>query len=91
MTATTTLSKHCTRSDINPDIFFPEGENAVGQLAAAKVICGACPFISTCLSDAIAEGTTDGVWGGVLLERGVTVEAKRSPGRPRKAEMTTAA
>lgn len=77
-------SRPCTEETVDPEVFFPEGKDAVAQLAAARAVCATCPFTETCLAGALAEGTTDGVWGGVLLERGRVVEVKRRPGRPRK-------
>ncbi len=74
--------KSCTLPTVDPAVFFPESPE---QLARAKNVCAACPFIEQCLAEALAAGTTDGVWGGVLLERGVVIAVKRRPGRPRKA------
>ena len=71
----------CTQPTVDPGLFFPETPEA---LADARAVCATCPFAEQCLADALALGTTDGVWGGVLLERGVVVAVKRRPGRPRK-------
>lgn len=71
----------CTSPTVDPAVFFPETPE---QLAVAQRVCAGCPFTEACLAEAVAVGTTDGVWGGVLLERGVTVAVKRRPGRPRK-------
>lgn len=73
------MLRPCTTVD--PEVFFPTSPE---QLAAARVVCAGCPFAEQCLADALAAGTTDGVWGGVLLERGVVVAVKRRPGRPRQ-------
>ncbi len=71
----------CTDQSVDPAVFFPEGAE---QLAIAQAVCATCPLSAQCLSDALAIGTSDGVWGGVLLERGAVVAAKRRPGRPPK-------
>ena len=71
----------CTGPGVDPDLFFPATPE---QAAAAKAVCAGCPAAQRCLADALAAGTTDGVWGGVLLERGAVVAVKRRPGRPRK-------
>jgi len=74
--------KSCTSPTVDPAVFFPETPE---QLAAAQAVCAGCPFAEQCLAQARAVGTTDGVWGGVLLERGALVAEKRRAGRPRKA------
>ena len=71
----------CTQETVDPAVFFPD---AAEQLATAQAVCATCPLAEQCLADALALGTSDGVWGGVLLERGAVVAAKRRPGRPRK-------
>jgi WhiB family redox-sensing transcriptional regulator len=73
--------KSCTSPTVDPAVFFPETPE---QLAAAQAVCAGCPFTEQCLAQALAVGTTDGVWGGVLLERGALVAQKRRAGRPRK-------
>ena len=76
------LVRPCTAADVDAAVFFPESPE---QLATARAVCATCPFTEQCLAGALALGTTDGVWGGVLLERGQVVREKRRPGRPRKA------
>lgn len=76
--------KACTTPFVDSGVFFPETPE---QLAAAQAVCAGCPFAEQCLAEALAVGTTDGVWGGVLLDRGAVVAQKRRPGRPRKAAM----
>ena len=71
----------CTNRTVDPAVFFPDTPE---QLAAARLVCAGCPLVEQCLADALAAGTTDGVWGGVLLERGAVVHAKRKRGRPPK-------
>ncbi len=72
----------CNDQTVEPAVFFPTTPE---QLAAAQAVCATCPLTEQCLAGALALGTTDGVWGGVLLERGTEVGEKRRPGRPRKA------
>ena len=73
--------KSCTTGTADPAVFFPETPE---QLATAQAVCAGCPYTEQCLAEALAVGTSDGVWGGVLLERGSLVAVKRRPGRPRK-------
>ncbi len=75
------MSTPCSDPSTDPDLFFPDSPE---QLAAARALCAGCPVRHDCLAEAVANGTTDGVWGGVLLERGVVVAVKRRPGRPRR-------
>lgn len=75
-------SAPCTLPTVDPAVFFPDTPE---QLVTARAVCAGCPFTEECLAEALAAGTTDGVWGGVLLERGTVVAVKRRPGRPRKA------
>jgi WhiB family redox-sensing transcriptional regulator len=72
----------CTDPTVDPAVFFPDTHE---QLAQARAVCDTCPLTEQCLAGALALGTSDGVWGGVLLERGAVVRQKRRPGRPRKA------
>ena len=78
---TRALVPSCTDRTVDPAVFFPDSPE---QLAAARAVCATCPLTEQCLAGALALGTSDGVWGGVLLERGAVVREKRRPGRPRK-------
>lgn len=50
----------------DPELFFPigDGRPATTQIAAAKLVCQACPVTGACLDWAMAAGV-DGVWGGL--------------------------
>lgn len=78
----------CTNRTVDPTVFFPDTPE---QLATARAVCAVCPLLEQCLADAVAAGTTDGVWGGVLLERGAVVHTKRKRGRPPKTAATPVA
>ncbi len=82
MSLTRTQIPSCTDQTVDPAVFFPDTPE---QLTAAQAVCATCPLTEQCLAGALALGTTDGVWGGVLLEMGTAVAEKRRPGRPRKA------
>jgi len=46
---------------VDPELFFPErGEDT----SVAKAICAVCPVIDECLTHAIANDETYGIWGG---------------------------
>lgn len=51
------------------ELFFGPDDEAVSKRnwreSRAKAICARCPLRSACLDHALAEGITDGVWGGV--------------------------
>ena len=58
-------SAACRTED--PELFFPSG---TVQVAAARKVCQRCPVESDCLSWALMNGPTYGLWGG-------TTEAER--------------
>lgn len=46
---------------VDPEVFFPaDGVNAT----AAKKICATCPVATQCLTYALADPSTMGIWGG---------------------------
>ena len=53
--------------DENPELFFPIGnaDPAFHQLEQARVVCGRCEVVQTCLSWAIDSRQDAGVWGGL--------------------------
>lgn len=63
----------------DPEVFHPTDP---ATLAYAQTLCAPCPLRETCLELGLARGEW-GVWGGVLLEGGVRLDAPRKPGRPR--------
>ncbi|OLT27637.1 DNA-binding protein [Nocardiopsis sp. CNR-923] len=71
-----------------PDLFFAE---APADVDAAKAVCGACPVMAQCLTDALERKEPWGVWGGQLLVAGQVVARKRPRGRPRKNAAPVAA
>lgn len=53
----------CAQTD--PELFFPDsGASARPAIA----ICNICPVKNDCLLEAIANGYTDGVWGGLTAQ-----------------------
>lgn len=50
----------CLRSDVDPDLFFGHGDD----VDEAKRLCAECPVRTECLAHALANGETQGVWGG---------------------------
>lgn len=52
--------------DTEPELFFPVTELGPGarQVAQAKAVCGACPVRAKCLSYALGNGLTAGIFGG---------------------------
>lgn len=54
----------CRHAD--PDLFFPVGTTgpALRQIAEALAICQACPVRAPCLTWALDQGISSGVWGG---------------------------
>ncbi len=50
----------CTSTD--PEAFFPDKG---GTTAPAKSVCASCDVVEQCLAYALANGHTEGVWGGL--------------------------
>jgi WhiB family redox-sensing transcriptional regulator len=52
--------------DTDPDLFFPVGTAgpALRQVDEAKRICRTCPVRTPCLTRALDEGNSSGIWGG---------------------------
>lgn len=50
----------CAQTD--PELWFPEKGGSATQ---AKGVCGGCPVRAECLQWALANGETDGIWGGL--------------------------
>ena len=68
--------------DHNPDLFFPS-EDAPAELvrvqeATAKAICRSCPVAGACLSTALTQRLSYGVWGGLSAEDRKAVLDSRS-------------
>ena len=55
----------CSTTD--PDVFFPEGEDALQTEAYAKHVCGKCEVKHECLLIALTNGY-QGIWGGTNEE-----------------------
>jgi WhiB family redox-sensing transcriptional regulator len=62
-------------------LFFSE---ELGDIAAAKRICGECPVQVACLQGALDRREPWGVWGGQLFFNGKILPFKRKRGRPPK-------
>ncbi len=63
------------------DVFFSED---LGDIAAAKRVCGECPVLAPCLEGALTRREPWGVWGGQLFMNGKMLTIKRRRGRPPK-------
>lgn len=58
----------CAQTD--PELFFPETQQAYIQIAQAKAICANCEIRRECLQEALQYEYTDGIWGGTTpMER----------------------
>ncbi|MFF0144916.1 MULTISPECIES: WhiB family transcriptional regulator [Amycolatopsis] len=58
--------------DEDPELFFPISDVGPGarQVAQAKAVCARCPVRQACLSYALDNGLSNGVFGGTTeLER----------------------
>lgn len=52
----------CAQTD--PELFFPETQQAYIQINQAKAICANCDIRLECLQEALTYEYTDGIWGG---------------------------
>lgn len=74
----------CRDEDL-PDIFFPTSERGDGWQAViddATAICRRCPVTSQCLTWALDQNITDGIWGGHTESQRRTLRRKRRTGTP---------
>lgn len=56
------------RDEGDPEIFFPVGDRD-SMTPLALSICSGCPVKSDCLTFALNEGHTEGIWGGLTSEQ----------------------
>lgn len=50
---------------VDPELFFPEGDHPVIAARQAKAVCRQCPVQLECLEYALTNNETFGVWGGM--------------------------
>jgi WhiB family redox-sensing transcriptional regulator len=69
--------------DADPELFFPTGNTgpALVQIEEAKLICGRCDVVETCLNWAIEFGQDAGVWGGLSAEERRTLKRRAARAR----------
>jgi WhiB family redox-sensing transcriptional regulator len=60
----------------DPDIFFPEGKDALLKMAMAKEICADCPIVADCLQYAV-EHDEPGIWGGTTEDERKVMRRRR--------------
>lgn len=58
-------------ASVDADPWFSLNENVQGIAAR---ICARCPLMEHCRREAREAGVTDGIWGGLLLRRGRTID-----------------
>jgi hypothetical protein len=65
-----------------PDLFFtdPEQFNGYAHINSAKSLCITCPIRQTCLSYALDNNETDGIWGGTVPSERVKMKRVRRQG-----------
>ncbi|MGW4803054.1 WhiB family transcriptional regulator [Kitasatospora sp. NPDC004272] len=69
----------CRSKDVDPELFFPEGNTGVHllQIEEAKLICNMrCPVREECLTWAL-ENKFHGVWGGYSEDERATLLRRR--------------
>lgn len=79
MTTTDWRSAAACRTD-DPDLWFPQGNTGpwLVQIEEAKAVCRRCPVIEQCLTYALQETPSDGIFAGLTaLERSKVRRAAR--------------
>jgi len=66
--------------DESPELFFPIGNAypAIVQAEEAKVVCGRCDVVDTCLRWAIEARQDTGVWGGLSADERRTLKRRNA-------------
>ena len=66
--------------DVGPELFFPIGTAypALQQIAEAKLVCGRCSVIETCLQWATDARQDNGVWGGLSADERRTLKRRKA-------------
>lgn len=60
----------CAKPEVDPDLFFPVSNNwEKERVEKAKSICLTCPVVEQCLSYALENDETYGIWGGLSPEQ----------------------
>ncbi|MFE7133814.1 WhiB family transcriptional regulator [Streptomyces sp. NPDC057638] len=67
----------------DPELFFPVSTTGPGakQVERARAVCRRCPVAAECADWARETGQSNGVWGGVAVERRRAVLAGPTAGR----------
>jgi WhiB family transcriptional regulator, redox-sensing transcriptional regulator len=75
--------------DEDPELFFPTGnsDTAFLQIEKAKVVCGRCGIVDTCLCWAMDSRQDAGVWGGLSVDERRAL--KRRNARTRRSDPET--
>jgi WhiB family redox-sensing transcriptional regulator len=73
--------------DEDPELFFPVGTTgpALVQIEQAKVVCGRCPVVESCLDWALRSGQDSGVWGGLSEDERRALKRRQARTRVRTA------
>lgn len=66
--------------DVGPELFFPIGNTfpALLQIEEAKVVCGRCAVVETCLTWAMDARQDSGVWGGMSADERRTLKRRKA-------------
>lgn len=66
--------------DVGPELFFPIGNAypALLQIEEAKVVCGRCSVVETCLQWATEARQDSGVWGGMSADERRTLKRRKA-------------
>lgn len=70
---------------VDPDLFYPDPQDAVRSLGIAKGLCGSCEFREPCLHWALTTPEQHGIWSGTTeMERKAMRDRLGIPQPPRE-------
>jgi WhiB family redox-sensing transcriptional regulator len=76
----------CT--NVDPELFFPEGRDQEARIDEAKAVCASCPVLELCLVRALDNKEQHGIWAGATShdERRRMVRNRKRPSRAKEEE-----
>jgi WhiB family redox-sensing transcriptional regulator len=68
----------CRTSGRSPELWFPENRCAA-TAKRAKAFCRVCPVMDRCLTEALKDADTRGIWGGLDEDERAALRKRRRP------------
>ena len=64
---------------VDPELFYAEGDGAMARTAEAKKVCQRCPVRLECLQRALDDNERYGVWGGMSERERLNLQRPNAP------------